>query len=97
MLGQDEARSKKAAKVQAEWRRVRVNESSTSCCSSSKSSEEETQVIKPEALRNDGGKPVAKNINKAMPQDKGKAKMKWTPKRVCFFCKLLISSFWQEI
>ena len=82
MLRQDEARSKKVANVQAEWRRGRVNESSTSCCSSSESFEEENQVIKPKLLPNDGGISVAKNISKAMPQDKGKVKMKWTSKPV---------------
>ena len=55
MLRQDEAKSKKAAKVQAKWRRVRVNESSTSCCSSS-DSKEENQSLKMI--------PVAKNISK---------------------------------
>ena len=56
--------SKKVAKVKAEWRRVRVTESSESCCSSTESSSEEDQVTRPEALPNDGEVSVEKNINK---------------------------------
>ena len=83
MLRQDESRSKKAAKVQAEWRRVRVNESSTSCCSSSESSGEEDQVIKPEVLI-DGARSVKENISKPNNQEiKGKGtNKKWVPKPV---------------
>ena len=43
----ESASSQKAAKVKAEWRRVRVNESSESCCSSTDSSSEEEQVRQP--------------------------------------------------
>ena len=73
--------SKNATKVKAEWRRVRVIESTESCCSSTHSSSEEDQVTRPEALPNDGEESVENNISKKNSQDKGKGKKtKWMPK-----------------
>ena len=65
--------SKKAAKVKAEWRRVRVTESSESCCSSIDSSSEEDQVTRPEALI-DGEVSVEKNISKQIIRTRAKAR-----------------------
>ena len=79
----ESARSQKAAKVKAEWRRVWVNESSESCYSSTDKSSEEEQVRQPIIITMNDEVLVMKDTGKGMPQNKGKAsKMKWIPKPV---------------
>ena len=79
----ESASSQKAAKLKAEWRRVRVTESSESCCSNADSASEEEQVKQkqPAMLPTDDDVSAIKDTSKAIPQNKGKArKMKWVPK-----------------